>query len=222
MADPQQGRISFIKVLTGTLEPGLELVNARTRKGERLAHLYVMCGRDMTEVGHAYAGDIIVAPKLAAETGDTLSITGKVEAAAFKFPNSQYRIAIEAENRGDEEKLYTFIEKACKADPTMSIDRDEETGQTIISAVGEAQVSVLLNRLEDRTKSPPRACRSAFRIARPFAVRQVPRAAIRSRPAAPVSTATAGCAWSRSLGPTARATAMSLLTRSWVAASRAR
>ncbi|MCG4849822.1 hypothetical protein L0P44_14285, partial [Streptococcus gordonii] len=82
----------------------------------------------MTEVGHAYAGDIIVAPKLAAETGDTLSITGKVEAAAFKFPNSQYRIAIEAENRGDEEKLYTFIEKACKADPTMSIDRDEETG----------------------------------------------------------------------------------------------
>ena len=152
LADPQQGRISFIKVLTGTLEPGLELVNARTRKGERLAHLYVMCGRDMTEVGHAYAGDIIVAPKLAAETGDTLSITGKVEAAAFKFPNSQYRIAIEAENRGDEEKLYTFIEKACKADPTMSIDRDEETGQTIISAVGEAQVSVLLNRLEDRTK----------------------------------------------------------------------
>ena len=107
LADPQQGRISFIKVLTGTLEPGLELINART---------------------------------------------GKVEAAAFKFPNSQYRIAIEAENRGDEEKLYTFIEKACKADPTMSIDRDEETGQTIISAVGEAQVSVLLNRLEDRTK----------------------------------------------------------------------
>ena len=77
--------------------------------------------------------------KLAAETGDTLSITGKVEAAAFKFPNSQYRIAIGAENRGDEEKLYTFIEKACKADRTMSIDRDEETGQTIISAVGEAQ-----------------------------------------------------------------------------------
>ena len=152
LADPQQGRISFIKVLTGTLEPGLELINARTRKTERLAHLYVMCGRDMTEVGHAYAGDIIVVPKLIAETGDTLSITGKVEAAAFRFPNSQYRIAIEAENRGDEEKLFTFIEKACKADPTMSIDRDEETGQTIISAVGEAQVSVLLNRLEDRTK----------------------------------------------------------------------
>ena len=150
--DPQQGRLSFLKVLTGTIEPGMELVNARTRKGERLTHLYVMCGREMTEVGHAYAGDIIVVPKMSAETGDTLSVTGKVEAAAFAFPNSQYRIAIEAENRSDEDKLFTFIEKACEADPTMSIDRDEETAQTIISAVGEAQVSVLLNRLEDRTK----------------------------------------------------------------------
>lgn len=150
--DSQQGRLSFLKVLTGTIEPGMELVNARTRKGERLAHLYVMCGREMTEVGHAYAGDIVVVPKMSAETGDTLSVTGKVEAAAFKFPNSQYRIAIEAENRSDEDKLFTFIEKACEADPTMSIDRDEETAQTVISAVGEAQVSVLLNRLEDRTK----------------------------------------------------------------------
>ncbi len=150
--DAQQGRLSFLKVLTGTIEPGMELVNARTRKGERLAHLYVMCGREMTEVGHAYAGDIVVVPKMSAETGDTLSVTGKVEAAAFKFPNSQYRIAIEAENRSDEDKLFTFIEKACEADPTMSIDRDEETAQTVISAVGEAQVSVRLNRLEDRTK----------------------------------------------------------------------
>ncbi|MBN2938846.1 MAG: elongation factor G [Collinsella sp.] len=150
--DPSQGRISFIKVLTGTIEPGMELVNARTRKSERMAHLYVMCGREMTEVGHAYAGDIVVVPKLAAETGDTLSVSGKIEAAAFKFPNSQYRIAIEAENRGDEEKLFTFIDRACEADPTMRIERDEETGQTIISAVGEAQVSVLLNRLEERTR----------------------------------------------------------------------
>ena len=150
--DPQQGRISFIKVLTGTIEPGMELINARTRKGERLAHLNVMCGREMTEVGHAYAGDIVVVPKLSADTGDTLSVSGKVEAAAFKFPNSQYRIAIEAENRSEEDKLFTFIDKACEADPTMRIERDEETGQTVIYAVGEAQVSVLLNRLEERTK----------------------------------------------------------------------
>lgn len=150
--DPQQGRISFLKVLTGTLTPGIELTNARTRKGERLAHLYVMCGREQTEVGKAEAGDIIVTTKIAADTGDTLSVSGKIEAAAFQFPNSQYRIAIEAENRSDEDKLFTFIDRACEADPTMKIERDEETGQTIISAVGEAQVSVLLNRLEERTK----------------------------------------------------------------------
>ena len=150
--DPTSGRLSYLKVLTGTIEPGCTLTCARTRKAERLSHLYVMCGRELTEVGHAYAGDIIVVPKLTAETGDTLSVSGKVEAAAFRFPNSQYRIAIEAANRGDEEKLFTFIDRACQADPTMKIERDEETGQTVISAVGEAQVSVLLNRLEARTK----------------------------------------------------------------------
>ena len=150
--DPVSGRLSYLKVLTGTIEPGCTLTCARTRKAERLSHLYVMCGRELTEVGHAYAGDIVVVPKLTAETGDTLSVSGKVEAAAFRFPNSQYRIAIEAANRGDEEKLFTFIDRACQADPTMRIERDEETGQTVISAVGEAQVSVLLNRLEARTK----------------------------------------------------------------------
>ena len=78
LADPQQGRISFIKVLTGTLEPGLELINARTRKSDRLAHLYVMCGRDMTEVGHAYAGDIIgVFDPGIFSIGDTITVPGK-------------------------------------------------------------------------------------------------------------------------------------------------
>ena len=78
LADPQQGRISFIKVLTGTLEPGLELINARTRKSDRLAHLYVMCGRDMTEVGHAYAGDIIgVFDPGIFSIGDTITMPGK-------------------------------------------------------------------------------------------------------------------------------------------------
>ncbi len=148
--DPQQGRLVFAKVLTGTVTPGLELVNARTRKTERLAHLYRMMGRDTTEVRSAEAGDIVVVPKLDAQTGDTLSATGKVEAAAFRFPNSLYRIAIEADQRGSEDKLFTFLEKMADADPTLKVDRDEDTGQTVISAIGEAQVSVLLDRLESR------------------------------------------------------------------------
>ena len=150
--DALQGRLSFLKVVTGTITPGMELENARTRKADRMAHLYVMCGKETKDVDVAHAGDIVVAPKMNAQTGDTLSVTGKVEVAAFQTPNSQYRIAIEADNRNEEEKLFTFIDKACEADPTIKIERDEETGQTIISAVGEAQVSVLLNRLEERTK----------------------------------------------------------------------
>ena len=149
--DPQNGKLSFIKVLSGTITPGVELTNARTRKSERLGHLYVMMGRETTDVKSASAGDIVVAPKLDALTGDTLSVTGKVEAAAFRFPNSLYRIAIEPDKRGTEGKLYAFLERSSDADPTLKVERDEETGQTVISAIGEAQVSVLLERLEDRT-----------------------------------------------------------------------
>ena len=149
--DPQNGRLTFLKVLCGTVTPGLELTNARTRKSERLGHLYLMTGRETTDVKSAAAGDIVVVPKLEAQTGDTLSVTGKVEAAAFRFPNSLYRIAIEPDTRGSEGKLYAFLERSADADPTLRVERDEETGQTVISAIGEAQVSVLLERLEDRT-----------------------------------------------------------------------
>ena len=148
--DPQNGRLSFLKVLAGTLTPGLELTNARTRKSERLGHLYLMCGKETSDVQSAAAGDIVVVPKLEAQTGDTLSVTGKVEAAAFRFPNSLYRIAIEPDARGTEGKLYAFLEKSADADPTLKVERDEDTGQTVVSAIGEAQVSVLLDRLEAR------------------------------------------------------------------------
>ena len=148
--DPQKGRLSFLKVLAGTLTTGLELSNARTRKSERLGHLNVMCGAESEEVSAANAGDIVVVPKLDAQTGDTLSATGKVEVAPFNYPNSLYRVAIEPDARGTEGKVYDFVQKSSEADPTLKIGRDEETAQTIISAIGEAQVSVLLDRLKSR------------------------------------------------------------------------
>ncbi len=151
LTDPSAGRLSFLKVLAGTLDPTTELICSRTQKHERLGHLYLMCGRDRTDVNRALAGDIIVVPKLEANTGDTLSTTGKVEAEAFRFPNSLYRIAIRAKNRNDEGKLGDFLDKACDADPTISVEHSDETHQTVISAIGEAQVSVLVNRLGERT-----------------------------------------------------------------------
>ena len=148
--DPQNGRLALLKVIAGTFRPGLELTCARTRKPERLAHIYRMVGRDMTEVSSAEAGDIVCVPKISVMAGDTLSVTGKVEAAAFRFPNSLYRVAIEPDKRGTEDKLFSFLEKSCEADPTIAVARDEETGQTVISAIGEAQVSVLLDRMAAR------------------------------------------------------------------------
>ena len=148
--DPQNGRLALMKVLAGTITPGLALTCARTRRPERLAHIYRMVGRDMTEVQRAEAGDIVVVPKIAAQAGDTLSVTGKVEAAAFRFPNSLYRVAIEPDKRGTEDKLFSFLEKSCESDPTITVMRDEDTGQTVISAIGEAQVAVLLDRMAAR------------------------------------------------------------------------
>lgn len=148
--DPQNGRLVLMKVLAGTITPGLALTCARTRRPERLAHIYRMVGRDMTEVQRAEAGDIVVVPKIAAQAGDTLSVTGKVEAAAFRFPNSLYRVAIEPDKRGTEDKLFSFLEKSCESDPTITVTRDEDTGQTVISAIGEAQVAVLLDRMAAR------------------------------------------------------------------------
>jgi elongation factor G len=147
--DHQNGRLSFLKVLAGTLSSGLELNNARTRKTERLGHLYLMCGHDMTDIKKCAAGDICVVPKLNVLTGDTLSVTGKVEAAAFRFPNSLYRIAIEPDSLADEGKMFSYLEKATDADPTIKLERNEDTEQTVISAIGEAQVSVLLDRLKN-------------------------------------------------------------------------
>lgn len=148
--DPQNGRLALMKVLAGTITPGLALTCARTRRPKRLAHIYRMVGRDMTEVQRAEAGDIVVVPKIAAQAGDTLSVTGKVEAAAFRFPNSLYRVAIEPDKRGTEDKLFSFLEKSCESDPTITVTRDEDTGQTVISAIGEAQVAVLLDRMAAR------------------------------------------------------------------------
>ncbi len=152
LSDPYVGRLSFVKVLAGTINGNTELINARTQKKERLNHLHLMTGKESTEIKEAQAGDIIVIPKLNdAKTGDTFSYTGEIEAKAFNFSNSLYRVAIAAKDRNDEDKLGDFLTKAIEADPTLALKRDEETHQTIISAIGEAQITVLLERLKERS-----------------------------------------------------------------------
>lgn len=149
ISDPYVGRLSFLKTFGGVLTPGMELINARTGKKDRLAHLYVMMGKEATDVKSAKAGDIIVVPKLTdARTGDTLSLSGSIAIDPLPLPTPLYPVAIEAANKNEEDKLSTFLARAAETDPTLRIERDEETGQTVIHAMGDAHVETLLSRLK--------------------------------------------------------------------------
>ncbi|MBQ9004310.1 MAG: elongation factor G [Eggerthellaceae bacterium] len=149
-SDAFVGRLSYVKVLTGVLEPGQDVVNARTGDKDRIGKLLVMMGKESTEVKSAKAGDIIVIPKLdEARPGDTLSASGDVEIAPIPFPKPQYPVAIEAVNKKEEDKLGTFLAKAAETDPTIQIRRDEETHQTIVNAMGDEQINTLLTRLKE-------------------------------------------------------------------------
>ena len=151
-SDPFVGRLSFLKVLAGVLEPGIELINSRTGKKERLGKLQVMMGKEPMEVKSAKAGDIIVVPKLAeTRSGDTLSQTGEISVVPLDLPTPQYPVAIEAVNKKEEDKLGTFLARAAEADPTLRLTRDEETHQTILTAMGDTQVDMLLSRLKEQT-----------------------------------------------------------------------
>ena len=153
LADPYVGRLSFVKVLSGTLTPGLELMNARTHKKERLGHVCIMKGKETTPVKSAMAGDIIVVPKLAeTRTGDTLSASGDIAIAPLPFPIPQYPVAIEAVNKKEEDKLGTFLARVAENDPTVRIERHEDTHQTVVTAMGETQVDSILNRLSAQAK----------------------------------------------------------------------
>lgn len=152
VSDPFVGRLSFLKVLSGFLEPGLELVNARTGKKERLGKIQVVMGKEATDVKSAKAGDIVVVPKLSeTRSGDTLSVEGDIQIEPLHVPAPQYPVALEAENRADEDKLGSFLARAIEADPSMTLSHDENTHQTILTAMGETQVDMLLARLEEQT-----------------------------------------------------------------------
>ena len=153
LSDPYVGRMSFIKVLSGYLEPGMELMNARSKKKERLSHLYVMMGKEPMDVKSAKAGDIIVVPKMnETKTGDTLSLSGDIEVDPLPSPVPLYPIALEAENKKDEDKLGTFLSKQAEIDPTLRLVRYEETHQQVVFTMGDMHVDVLLNKLKNQAK----------------------------------------------------------------------
>lgn len=151
LSDPYVGRINFVKVVSGTLKPGLELVNSRTGKKERVAHVFKVTGKETTDVEAAPAGDIAVLTKLSDTlTNDTLSAKGTVAFAPLPIPEPLYPVAIVAKTKADEDKLGSALKTIVEEDPSLFLNRDKETHQTVITAFGDAAIDVLLHRLRDR------------------------------------------------------------------------
>jgi elongation factor G len=149
--DPYVGSLNFVKVLSGTLAAGSELINARTGKKERVAHVLKLIGKETADVDAAPAGDIAVLPKLdGVLTGDTLSEKGDVVIAPLPLPEPLYPVAIVAKTKADEDKLGTALNKLVAEEPTLTLARSDETHQTVLSALGETGIDVAIAKLKDR------------------------------------------------------------------------
>jgi len=151
LSDPYVGRMSFLKVVSGTLTPNSEVVNSRTGKKERIAHVFKMTGKETIDVDAVPAGDIAVLPKLTeTATNDTLSAKGGIAFDALPLPEPLYPVAIVAKTKADEDKLGTALKSIVDEDPALELRRDEETRQTVLSAIGDTAVDVVLSRLHER------------------------------------------------------------------------
>jgi len=151
LSDPYVGRLTFVKVVSGTLTPNSELVNSRTTKKERVGHVLKATGKETADIEGAPAGDIAVLAKLADTlTNDTLSAKGGVTFAPLPLPEPLYPVAVVAKTKADEDKLGTALKSIVDEEPSLRMSRDEETHQTVISAMGDTAIDVVLARLHER------------------------------------------------------------------------
>ena len=151
VSDPYVGRLSLVKVVSGTLTPNTELVNSRTGKKERVGHVLTMVGKETSDVDGAPAGDIAVLSKLGETlTGDTLSADGSITFSPMPFPEPPYPVAIQAKTKADEDKLGVALNKLVEEEPTLRLTRDEETNQTVLGGLGDVQIDIAISRLRDR------------------------------------------------------------------------
>jgi elongation factor G len=140
-------------VLSGTLKPDANPFNIQRGATERLGHLYLQRGKTQIEVPQLVAGDIGVAAKLAeTQTGDTLVATSAAGGQAFKaaplpLPVSTYRSALHPRTKADVDKLSSGLARLTEQDPTIRVERDHDTGETVMTTLGEAQVNIAAARL---------------------------------------------------------------------------
>ena len=150
VADPFVGKLSYVKVASGTLKSDSALVNARTGEAERMGKLLYVKGKKQTDTTAIGAGDIGAVTKLpAAQTGDTLCEAGRVvKLPAPAFPTPTLSMAIRVAKKGDEGKIGSALARLMEEDPTLTYRMDTETGQQIISGLGEQHLDVVVAKLK--------------------------------------------------------------------------
>jgi elongation factor G len=149
LVDEFLGQISLAKVLSGTVRADDTLVNTRSGAKERLHNLLSLTGHAQQHVDSAGAGDIVATTKLAdTRTGDTLAPEGTPVAAVLPpLPQPVFGMAIAAAKPSDEDRLATTLHRLLLEDPTLAVDHDESTGQTVLRGLGEAHLRVALSRI---------------------------------------------------------------------------
>jgi elongation factor G len=148
-SDPFVGQLTFFRVYSGVLKAGSYVSNSTKGKRERIGRLLKMHANKREEIKEVYAGDIAAAVGLRdTTTGDTLCDNStQVVLEAMEFPNPVIDIAIEPKTKGDQDKLGESLRKLSMEDPSFRVRTDEETGQTIISGMGELHLEIIVDRL---------------------------------------------------------------------------
>jgi elongation factor G len=149
MSDQHLGKLTYIRIYSGTLEAGTQVLNSTKGRKERIGKIYQMHANKREERPTAIAGQIVAVMGLKdTTTGDTLSDTTKqVILESMTFPAPVINVAIEPRTKADQDKLGTAIQRLAEEDPTFQVRTDEETGQTIISGMGELHLEVLVERM---------------------------------------------------------------------------
>lgn len=172
IADPFVGKLSYFKVISGNITGDSKLKNSCTGKEERLSKIMWLKGGKQEDADVIFAGDIGSVSKLTdALTGDTLSVSGNLKAAAIDFPAPTLKMAVYPIKKGDEEKITAGLNRLMEEDPTISVSIDPETHEQILSALGEQHIDIIVSRLktkfgaEIQLKKPKIAYRETIRKA---------------------------------------------------------
>jgi elongation factor G len=154
MSDQHLGKLTYIRIYSGTLEAGTAVLNSTKGRKERIGKIYQMHANKREERPSAIAGQIVAVMGLKdTTTGDTLSDPQKqVILESMTFPAPVINVAIEPKTKGDQDKLGIAIQRLAEEDPTFQVRTDDETGQTIISGMGELHLEVLVERMRREFK----------------------------------------------------------------------